>query len=355
MSRILENNNIIIFKNDAVGDLTQSLDAINNIINYNKKNVITIYLSERSKDFDFLIKNHNVKIKIVNYNLSLMDKVKIIKFLLTEHFKSIYILTPKNFYFFLPLFFRKIRFYGLCINGNNKYKRPSEFLRKYLHKYVVNNRDTIEKRKSTVEIQNNLTNDLNFNQKYKLDSVPKFTNESYAKLNNYIYFHLKLQNFKKLGWGLDDLKKIFNEFLKYEKRVIFTRDINPKDGMEDYNDNFKVINFSQNENFDYKSPITLIDGIKGSDLYNLIINSTKVVAFHGMMTNLASIEKKPVLDLFHCEIKSLDDYRRYKNALYEFKPNYKNYDFIVPSRNISKTLKKMQFSLKKINEEKFNN
>ena len=60
-------------------------------------------------------------------------------------------------------------------------------------------------------------------------------------------------------------------------------------------------------------------------------------------------------DLFHCEIRSLEDFRRYKNAMYEFKPNYKNYDFIVPSRNISKTLKKMQFSLKKINEKKFNN
>ena len=69
-----------------------------------------------------------------------------------------------------------------------------------------------------------------------------------------------------------------------------------------------------------------------------------------MMTNLATIEKRPVLDLFHCEIKSLHDYRRYKNAMYEFKPNYKDYDFIVPSKNLSKTLNKMRFSLKKINE-----
>ena len=69
-----------------------------------------------------------------------------------------------------------------------------------------------------------------------------------------------------------------------------------------------------------------------------------------MMTNLASLEKKPVLDLFHCDIKSLEDYRRYKNALYEFKPNYKDYDFIVPSKDISKTINKMKFSLKKIDE-----
>ena len=58
-----------------------------------------------------------------------------------------------------------------------------------------------------------------------------------------------------------------------------------------------------------------------------------------MMTNLASIGKRPVLDLFHCEIKSLDDYRRYKNAMYEFKPSYKDYDFIVPSKRFIKNFK----------------
>ena len=350
MSEVLEKNNIIIFKNDAVGDLAQSLEAINNIVCQNTKSNITIYLSEISKDFYFLLKYQNVTIKILNYNLSFLDKIKIMKCLLTDNFKSIYILTPKNFYFYLPLIFKKIKFYALCLDGNNNYKRPSEFLRKYLYKYVINNRDSINKRKSTVEIQINLTGSHNYNQKYKISSVPKFTNETYQNIDNYIYFHLKLENFKKLGWGLNDLKEIFNEFLKYQKRVIFTRDINPKDRIEDYRDNFKVINFELNENFDFNSSITLIDGIKGSDLYNLIRNSSKIVAFHGMMTNLASIEKKPVLDLFYCDIKSLEDYRRYKNALYEFKPNYEDYDFIVPSKNILKTLNKMKFSLKKINE-----
>ncbi len=346
----MKKNDIIIFKNDAVGDLTQSLDAINNIINYNKNNNITIYLSERSRNFDFLLNYQNVKIEKVNYNLTLIDKIKIVKFILKGHFLSIYILAPKNFYFYLPVIFRKIKFYAICLNGNNSYKRPSEFLRKYLHKYVVNDRSNINKRKSTMEIQVNLTDDLNFRKKYEIVSVPKYTNESFNTINNYIYFHLKLENFKKLGWGLKDLKMIFDEFLKHKKKVIFTRDIDPKYKIDDFTNNFKVINFAKNEKFNEDLPIILIDEIKGSDLYNLIRNADKVVAFHGMMTNLASIEKRPVLDLFHCDIKSLDDYRRYKNAMYEFKPNYKDYDFIVPSKNLSKTLNKMKFSLKKINE-----
>ena len=340
----------IVFKNDAVGDLVQSLNAINNIINQNKERKITVYLSERSKNFDFLLKFENVEIKILNYDLSIIEKIKIIYSLLTGSFKSVYILTPKSFYFYLPLIFRKIKFYGLCMNGNNNYKRPSNFLRKYLYSYVINERDKITKRKSTTEIQVDLTKDLNFNQNYKINLIPDFKIDEYSKINNYIYFHLKLQNFKKLGWGAKELNIIFEEFLKYKKKVIFTRDIDDNKSNNEYKKHFNVINFSTNERFDKNSKISLFDGIKGSDLYNVIRKADKVVAFHGMMTNLATIEKRPVLDLFYCDIKSLADYRRYKNALYEFKPIYKGYDLIVPSKNIIKTINKMKFSLKKLNE-----
>ena len=340
----------IVFKNDAVGDLVQSLNAINNIINQNKERKITVYLSERSKNFDFLLKFENVEIKILNYDLSIIEKIKIIYSLLTGSFKSVYILTPKSFYFYLPLIFRKIKFYGLCMNGNNNYKRPSNFLRKYLYSYVINERDKITKRKSTMEIQVDLTKDLNFNKNYKINLIPDFKIDEYCKINNYIYFHLKLQNFKKLGWGTKELNIIFEEFLKYKKKVIFTRDIDVNDSNNEYKKHFNVINFSTNERFNKNSEISLFDGIKGSDLYNVIRKADKVVAFHGMMTNLATIEKRPVLDLFYCDIKSLADYRRYKNALYEFKPIYKGYDLIVPSKNIIKTINKMKFSLKKLNE-----
>ena len=53
-------DNVIILKNDAVGDLVQSLSAINNIIKNNEGKNIKIYLSERSKDFDFLVNKKNI-------------------------------------------------------------------------------------------------------------------------------------------------------------------------------------------------------------------------------------------------------------------------------------------------------
>ena len=65
---------IIVFKNDAVGDLTQSLKAIKNIANSHKDKIIEIYLSERSEKFSFLINDENVKFKKLNYNLNIIRK-----------------------------------------------------------------------------------------------------------------------------------------------------------------------------------------------------------------------------------------------------------------------------------------
>ena len=183
------NNKIIIFKNDAVGDLVQSLSAINNVIINNNDKKILIYLSERSKNFSFLIKkNKNIEFKIVKYDLTFFEKIRIILFILNNDISKIYILTPKSFYFLLPLLFKNIKFYGLCIDGPNKYKRPNLFLRRYLFKYVVNARDAIFKRNSTTKIQNELTSDTDINNNFKFSTDIGKSNFLKINLpNNYIY------------------------------------------------------------------------------------------------------------------------------------------------------------------------
>ena len=95
----------------------------------------------------------------------------------------------------MPFIFRKIKFYAICLNSANNYKRPNIFLRKYLYKYSINDRGTHYKRKSTMELQNDLTKDLNFKSNYTLPNLPITI---ILNLKNYIYFHLKLENFKKL-------------------------------------------------------------------------------------------------------------------------------------------------------------
>ena len=51
-----------------------------------------------------------------------------------------------------------------------------------------------------------------------------------------------------------------------------------------------------------------------------------------MITSFAWIEKKKVLDLYFCEIKNWNDYRKYRNSFYEFKPSYNGYDGGAGSR-----------------------
>ena len=254
---------IIIFKNDAVGDLVHSLDAINNITNHYKNTTIVIYLSERSKNFKFLLNFKNVEIKILNYDLKLIDRLKVLLELIKGSYESAYILTPKTFYFYLPLFFRKIKFYGLCINNVNNYKRPINFIRKYLYFFVINERDKIKKRLSTSELQVTLTKDLNFKQKYKLNLSEDTKINQDHKIVNYIYFHLKFSNFEKLGWGLTELDLILNEFLKYKQNVIFTKDIELNNQNHNYEKNYNVIDFFSNTKKINKSSIYLYDNIKG--------------------------------------------------------------------------------------------
>ena len=335
---------VIVLKNDAVGDLTQSLKAINNIINSHKNKTIEIYLSERSEKFNFLINNNNIIFKKLNYNLKIVEKLKLFFYLIKNKITHIYILTPKNFYFYLPLLFRNIKFFGLCINGHDNYKRPSLFLRKYLFKYVINDRGATYKRVHTTELQSDLTKEDVLDNKEYIEL--KLENSKILKENlpsNYAYFHLKKDITDKLNWKIDDLIKLFNFLLNKYKYVIFTRDIEIKNKEDHIKNKFKIIDFKNNsilnKNLDPK--IVLYDNIEGEDLYNTIINSSKVIAFHGMMTNLASISKKKVIDMWFCDIKNYRDYKNYRNAFYEFKPKYNGYNFIIPSKQIEKTIKKL--------------
>ena len=335
---------IIVFKNDAVGDLTQSLKAIKNIAKTHKDKIIEIYLSERSEKFNFLINYENVKFKKLNYDLNIFEKINLIFYLLKNKISNIYILTPKNFYFYLPFLFRSIKFFGLCINGPNNYKRPPLFLRKLLFKHVVNDREAIYKRDHTTKLQTDLTNSESSN--INNDIQIKLKISDFLKKNlptNYAYFHLKKDIIDKLNWSIEDLNKLFNFLLENYEHVVFTRDIEINNKNDPLKEKFKTIDFENNKIFNknLSTKIILYDNIKGEDLYETILNSSKVIAFHGMMTNLASINKKNTIDMWFCDIKNYNDYRNYRNAFYEFKPKYKGYNFIIPSKRIDKTIKKL--------------
>ena len=340
------NKHVVILKNDAVGDLVHSLNAINSIINNNENTKITIFLSKLSEKFSFLIKNPKVEVKILNYDLTINEKIKIFYYLMKNNIDKIYILSPKSYYYYLPIFFKKIKFYAICVNNINNYRRPSIFLRKFLFKYVINDREIAFKRDSTNLIQQKLTS-KNIHGDFKIKSSFKKSIELTKFLpKNYIYFHLKKKIFDELGWGLTELKILFKKFNDYYPNIVLTKDIEIDENANIFKENFNTYNFKTDKFTNNNSNVIFFDNMEGEDLYNVIKYSQKVVAFHGMMTNLASLEKKPVLDLFYCKINSWEDYRRYRNSFYEFKPKYDGYDFIIPKKDIDKTLKKIIFSFK---------
>ena len=103
------NDEIIIFKNDAVGDLITSIPAINNIlIRNNKDKKITIFLSKINHKIKFLFDYSNVNIIIVEYKLTLKNRLFILFLFIRKKISKIYIIRPKNF-FFIFLFFYVIR------------------------------------------------------------------------------------------------------------------------------------------------------------------------------------------------------------------------------------------------------
>ena len=211
---------------------------------------------------------------------------------------DVYILTPKSFYFLLPPLFRKTKFYGLCINDSNTYKRPGEFLRKYLFKYVINNRAAIFKRDSTEMIQYELTkniNQLSIESNINIDIDVSDALKKYLP-KDYFYFHLKKQRLDALEWGISEIKLLLDELLKYSPNVVITKDIEVDENSKILKENFNSFDFKNNNYLNKNKKIIFFDNIDGQDIYNVIKLSSKIVAFHGMMTSLGSINKKKILD-----------------------------------------------------------
>ena len=100
-----KNENIIILKNDRIGDLIPSVAAINLIINKNQDKKIIIYLSNINYKMKFLFEKKNVEVIEVKYSLSIINRISILLFFLMNKISKVYIMRPKNFFFYYLSFF----------------------------------------------------------------------------------------------------------------------------------------------------------------------------------------------------------------------------------------------------------
>ena len=126
-SQLIKNKKIVILKNDRGGDLLISHKAISYLMTLSED--ITIFLSNINKNFSFLFKN--IKIVEFPFDLKIKHKINLFIYLLKNKVDEVYILSPKGFYYYLPIFFKKIKFFAIVIDGKKR-NRPSIFLRKFL-------------------------------------------------------------------------------------------------------------------------------------------------------------------------------------------------------------------------------
>ena len=328
-------NKILILKNDRVGDLFNSLDGINAILQDNPNVKVEIILSQVSQKLDFLFDIDNVTVTFLPYHLRISDKLKLLFKILNSSFEKIYILSPKNFYFYLPLFC-KSKFYAITIINSNK-SRPLNFLLKKLFKYRTNNRDN----KRIDDNIGSLIFDLCSSK--KLTSYNNILNHSpqcsslfetnISLFENFIHIHYKDYIFKKNGWSHSSFFKLLNK-LSYKNKIILTSDFGNFDYHKIFLSNFSYLDFSNStDKIDLKQKVHYLHNINTSDLFKLISLSKTVISPHGAMTVMASYLQKKVIDIFDVNINI--------NAFREYKPRNDNYKFFIIKPNFDKILFKI--------------
>ena len=327
---------ILILKNDRAGDLFTSLKTINKILNKHHSDKVAIILSKLNYKFHFIF--DRITYSIFNLNLSLVEKVKILFYFIKNDVDTAYILTPKNFYYYLPLLFRKTKFYGIIIKA--KRSRPSNFLKKFLHKYVIIDRIDIKKRNSTYNIQEKLIDFDNNKNFLNLNSKKNF---NFNLPNNYIFFHYKHSLFKKLlNWDLNNIDSFLKFLKKKHKNILFTSEIKNESISNYFINKYYTYDFATNKSkiLD-NNGIIFLNELDGESLFHVIKNSEKVICPEGIMTHIAYFCKVKTLALLHFNLKNNDDFRSQIISCKEWFPP-DNFEYCVLKKNFNHSLKKLE-------------
>ena len=326
---------ILIFKNDRVGDLFSSIKGINSILNEHKDYKIEIILSKFSKDISFLFNKNNIKIDIYNHNLNIFEKLKIIKKVFFGKYEKIFILSPKNLYFYLPIIC-KSKFYAIIIK-DHKRNRPSKFLQKKLFKFEINDRTSKRINEGISTLTEKLCNENSIDHPNIMNNKPlnsKLFNDNLELFKNFVHFHYKDSLFKNNGWTINNFLDLINEISKKTKKIFISSDFGDFEHNNFFLNKLAFINFESGKmNFKSDSKIVYLRNIKVNDLFKLIHLSNQVISPHGTMTVMASYLDKKVIDLFDSKV-SIISFR-------EFKPLNKNYNFLILKDNINLIINKI--------------
>ena len=329
-------NKILILKNDRVGDLFNSLDGINAILEDNPNVKVEIILSHISEKLSFLFDIENITVTILPYHLRIIDKFNLLFKIFNNSFEKIYILSPKNFYYYLP-FFCKSKFYAITVVNSNK-SRPFNFLLKKLFKYKINNRDNKKINDNIGSLIFNLCSSKKLSSYNNiLNHTPQCSSlfkDNIGLFDNFVHFHYKDYIFKKNGWSHSSFFKLLSK-LSHKNKIILTSDFGDFDYHKIFLSNFSYLDFSDSvDKINLKQNIHYLHNISTFDLFKLISLSKTVISPHGAMTVMASYLQKKVIDIFDTNINL--------NAFREYKPRNNNYKFFIIKPNFDKILFKIK-------------
>tara|TARA_A100001015_G_scaffold292430_1_gene367770 strand:- start:306 stop:1307 length:1002 start_codon:yes stop_codon:yes gene_type:complete len=328
-------NKVLILKNDRVGDYITSINSINLILNKHIDSIIHIFLSKNNYKFNFLFKK--LKISVFNYDLKVFEKFLIFYFILTNKISDVYILAPKNFYYYLPFIFRRIKFHGICIDSDKS--RPNSFLKKYLHSTSTLYRTDRSKIISTYKAQEKLINYKKNIQNFIHLDFPEFKLFDFPK--NATFFHYKHALFKKLLlWDTETIVKFILFLASKKDFIVFSSELNFSKENEFFKNNFNSYDFKLKKfNKISSKNILFLDNIEGKDLLNMINLSTEVIAPEGAISHMGSFLNKKTLSLMHFNFKNPKSIFRQINDLIEWSP--RNFKFLVLRKNLHQSLTKM--------------
>ena len=326
---------ILIFKNDRVGDLFHSIKGINSILHEHKDYKIEIILSKISKDISFLFDKNNIKIDIYNYDLNFYEKFKIINKVFFSNYEKIFILSPKNIYFYLPIISNS-KFYAVVVK-DHKGNRPLKFLRNKLFKFEINDRTSKRINEGISTLTEKLCNENSIEYPNILNNKPlnsKLLNDNIYLFKNFVHFHYKNSLFKNNGWTINNFLDLINKISKKTEKVFISSDFGNYEHNNYFLKKLSFINFESGKmNIDNDSKIIYLHNIKVNDLFKLIHLSNQVISPHGTMTLMASYLNKKVIDLFDAKV-SIISFR-------EFKPSNKNYNFLILKNDIDLVVNKI--------------
>jgi hypothetical protein len=333
---------VLILKNDRTGDLFVSHKAINRILSKHCEDEIIMFLSNINYKFNFLFPN--ISFKTFPMYLNIFHKLKIILYLIFNKLDTVYILTPKNFYYYLPFIFRKIKFYAITIKSNNG-NRPNKFLNKFLYKTVLIDRSKITKRNSSYIIQESLIentkNEFLLNKNSKVD-------HNFVYPDKFDVFHYKHNLFNNLlEWSLDDTCKFLENINNNKKYLLFSSEINDEKINSFFSNRYNTYDFDNNDKKHInEKKIIFLKNIDGYNLFDLINKSSRVICPEGIMTHMAYYLKKDVTALMFFIIKNKKNFIEQVISCKEWFPP-ENYKFIVLKKNLSKSILKISKRLNK--------